>query len=162
MVWSEELRHYVGPKTIDKVSEDRVYVLDDDGIDDGTGVYTKQYSTAQCKRYQEDPDGGQFMNGLNSRLNDPRSGLASNEFTIYATELLDSTDPRTRSPEAEAAKKKEIEQLIERGTWRLALRSELPKDANVLGARFVISVKNSGDEDEFFKARYVVQGHRDR
>jgi hypothetical protein len=79
MVWREELRHYVGPKTIDKVSEDRVYVLDDDGIDDGTGVYTKQYSTAQCKRYQEDPDGGQFMNGLNSRLNDPRSGLASND-----------------------------------------------------------------------------------
>jgi hypothetical protein len=121
MVWREELRYYVGPKTIDKVSEDRVYILDDDGIDDGTGVYTKQYSTAQCKRYQEDSDGGQFMNELNSRFNNPRSGLASNEFTIHATELLDSTDPRTLSPEAEAAKKKEIEQLIERGTCWLAL-----------------------------------------
>jgi Reverse transcriptase (RNA-dependent DNA polymerase) len=88
--------------------------------------------------------------------------LASNEFTIHATELLDSTDPRTRLPAAEAAKKKEIEQLVERGTWRLAHRSEFPKDANVFGARFVISVKNSGDEDEVFKARYVVQVHRDR
>jgi Reverse transcriptase (RNA-dependent DNA polymerase) len=71
-------------------------------------------------------------------------------------------DPRASSPEFTAAKKKEIAGLIEKGTWRVVVRSELPDGANVMGGRFVLTVKDAGTEREVHKARYVVQGFRDK
>ena len=39
--------------------------------------------------------------------------------------------------------------------------SDIPTDANIVGGRFVLAVKNKGTKDEKGKARYVAHGHRD-
>ena len=81
---------------------------------------------------------------------------------VHVTETLTPMDPRKDSPEFIAAKKKEIEGLLKKGTWKVVLQEEVPKDANVLNGRFVLTIKNKDTDDELYKARFVVQGHRDR
>jgi Reverse transcriptase (RNA-dependent DNA polymerase) len=44
----------------------------------------------------------------------------------------------------------------------VTVSSELPTGANVLNGRFVVTIKDVGTEKEIYKARYVVQGHRDK
>ena len=51
---------------------------------------------------------------------------------------------------------------MKRGTWKLVLRDEVPKDANVMGGRFVLAIKDADTDKPTYKARFVVQGHRDR
>jgi len=41
-------------------------------------------------------------------------------------------------------------------------KENVPKDANILGGRFVLSIKDEGTNKEVWKARYVVQGFRDK
>ena len=52
--------------------------------------------------------------------------------------------------------------LVKRGTWTVVSRKVVPKGSNILNGRFLLAVKNKGTEDEAYKARFVVQGHRDR
>ena len=40
--------------------------------------------------------------------------------------------------------------------------SQVPKDANILGGRFVLSMKNIGPKEGQAKARYVAQINRER
>jgi hypothetical protein len=61
-----------------------------------------------------------------------------------------------------SAKEEEIAGLIERGTWKVVPRSELPETANIMNGRFVLSIKNAGTEEEVFKARYLIRGYRDK
>jgi hypothetical protein len=44
----------------------------------------------------------------------------------------------------------------------VTVSSELPTGVNVLNGRFVVTIKDVGTEKEIYKARYVVQGHRDK
>jgi hypothetical protein len=41
-------------------------------------------------------------------------------------------------------------------------KETIPKDAKILNGRFVLTIKNANSDDEICKARYVVQGHKDR
>ena len=59
------------------------------------------------------------------------------------------------------AKRNEMKGLLERGTFSIILREEVPKDANVLPGRFVLAIKSAEDGQVKFKARYVIGGHRD-
>jgi Reverse transcriptase (RNA-dependent DNA polymerase) len=38
----------------------------------------------------------------------------------------------------------------------------MPENPNILGSRFVLTIKDSGTNHELYKARYVVQGFRDK
>jgi Reverse transcriptase (RNA-dependent DNA polymerase) len=58
--------------------------------------------------------------------------------------------------------KREIDGIVEKGTWTVTVRSEMPANANLLGGRFVITIKDIGTERKLYKARDVVQGHRDK
>jgi hypothetical protein len=69
-------------------------------------------------------------------------------------------DPRAAL--LDAAKQKEIQELIERGTWKVVLNDEMPENPNIMGGRFVLTTKDSGTSMEIYKARYVVQGLRDK
>lgn len=92
-----------------------------------------------------------------------RSRSRNNEAPrILITEVLHPRDPRCALPGFSAAKKSEIEGLIKKGTWSLVLRDEIPNNANILGARFVLTLKDMEKEQPKFKARFVVQGHRDK
>ena len=60
------------------------------------------------------------------------------------------------------AKKSEIKGLQRRKTWRVLSKHFLPKEANVLSGRFVLTLKNVGSIEVKAKARYVAQGHKDK
>lgn len=77
---------------------------------------------------------------------------------VHLTEIISIKDPRARSREMTQAKKDEIRGLLDRGTFSVLLREEIPQDANVLPGRF----KSAEDGKIKFKARYVSGGHRDR
>ena len=80
---------------------------------------------------------------------------------IGITETLMPNDKRRNSEIFNEAKEKELKGLIARDTWEKVKLSQLPSDANVLNGRFVLSIKNVGSKDELYKARFVVQGHKD-
>lgn len=60
------------------------------------------------------------------------------------------------------AKEKEIESLLNRGTFKVILLEEIPSDGNVLPGRFVLSIKSTENGEIKYKARYVIGAHRDR
>jgi Reverse transcriptase (RNA-dependent DNA polymerase) len=83
------------------------------------------------------------------------------ESPTWITEIISKKDPRANffGP----AIRKEILGLIDKGTFRLALRAEADDQApNILPSRFVLAIKTSETGDEIYKARLVVGGHRDR
>jgi hypothetical protein len=59
------------------------------------------------------------------------------------------------------AKRKEIQGLIDRATWRVVAKEEVSDSANILGGRFFLAIKDAGTDKEVWKARFVVQGYRD-
>lgn len=79
----------------------------------------------------------------------------------YFTEVLKPNDPRSSSQKFTEAMKVEIDGLMSRGAFKIVESQTLPSDANILGARFVLAIKNVGTAEEKHKARYVVQGHKD-
>lgn len=46
------------------------------------------------------------------------------------------------------AKRKEIKGLVEKGTWKIVLKEEVSKDANILNGRFVFTIKNVNTKEE--------------
>ena len=84
------------------------------------------------------------------------------EDEVYLTEIISKGDNRANSKEMTKAKRQEIMSLLERGTFKVILREEIPKDANVLPGRFVLALKSTEDNNVKYKARYVIGGHRDR
>lgn len=66
-------------------------------------------------------------------------------------------DPRRILPLFSAARRKEVVGLEKKGTFKVVLREDVLKNANVLGGHFVLVIKNVGtDEEEYNKARNVV------
>jgi Reverse transcriptase (RNA-dependent DNA polymerase) len=51
--------------------------------------------------------------------------------------------------------------LIDRGTWRVVAKEEVSDNANILGGRFVLAIKDEVTDKEVWKARFVVQGYLD-
>ena len=69
----------------------------------------------------------------------------------------DPSDQRFEEP-----KKKEIQGLIERGAFKIVPKESVPHGANLLKGRFVLAIKDPGTKDQRFKARFVIQGHKDQ
>ncbi len=61
-----------------------------------------------------------------------------------------------------AARRKEIKGLLERGTFEIIFKREVPSGAHLLPARFVFAIMSTLDGEIKFKARYVICGNRDR
>jgi Reverse transcriptase (RNA-dependent DNA polymerase) len=83
------------------------------------------------------------------------------DYRVGLTYVLTPKDPCRFDPRFRAAKEKEIEGLARRWTWRVVCAEDLPDNANVMGGRFVLTIKNKDTIEEIFKARFVVQGHND-
>jgi Reverse transcriptase (RNA-dependent DNA polymerase) len=82
--------------------------------------------------------------------------------TLTLTETIEIADPRYSSPKAKCTREHEIKGLRDRETWQVVARSDVPENANLLGGRFVMTIEEANTDKEVVKARYVVQGHRDR
>ena len=83
-------------------------------------------------------------------------------YNIHITEILEPSDPRWNSDEAKKAKRKELNDLIRRGTWKVVAYDELPEEPNVMTGGFDISIKNTEKDEPMFKAMFVIHGNRDR
>ena len=66
-----------------------------------------------------------------------------------------------RFQQADRARKREIENLIRRGTCELALEEDVLPGSNITSGSFLIAIKDVGTGKSIFKARFVAHGHRD-
>lgn len=149
-VYKEAEKRWKGPFRVVKVADKQVYV-------DRNGVEA-HYSLDHVL-----PERAVDGEGLIRQIHVGFASLTSlPPPQVFLTEVLHPRDSRGRSSQFEEAKLKEIEGLVKRGTYEVVLKEDVPVDANILGGRFVLSIKNKDTNEEKFKARFVVQGHTDR
>jgi hypothetical protein len=55
------------------------------------------------------------------------------------------------------AKLQELEGITKNGTWQEVWSHEVPKVANKMTGRFILTIKEKGTENEVLKARFVAQ-----
>ena len=162
LVWSEKIVEsriveWLGPFEVLASDEEKklVYVKD---VKTGAA---RPFNVSQVKRYlTPDMVAHCIMSELGEKLH--RFGTSGKDWQVYLTEKLNPNDPRSDSLEMEEAKKAEIRSLSERGTFKVILREDIPRDGNVLSGRFVLTLKSTEDGMIKHKARYVIGGHRDK
>jgi hypothetical protein len=59
-------------------------------------------------------------------------------FAIHASVTIKRNDLRNNSPGLQEAMRREIEGIVDKGTWALTVSSEVPTGANVLSGRFLL------------------------
>ena len=95
------------------------------------------------------------------RLHNSVKQYSTRSIEILATEVIQSSDPRSADPRIIATKYNEIRDLIRRGTFKVVVIEEIPVGVNILTARFVLVIKSSMDGEIKLKARYVAGRHMD-
>ena len=78
---------------------------------------------------------------------------------IHWTEIIHPGDPRSNSPEMLEAIRKEMQGLVQKGTFRLTILPEQER-FNVVPSKFVLCLKHE-DGKTRHKARFVMGGHKD-
>lgn len=163
LTWRENavnnrIGEWLGPFTVLGMDSDKKLVY----VRDAKIGAARPFNVAQVKRYIMPQD---IAQSLFTACHHGLSYFASpheDDNSTHLTEIIAPRDPRADSPGMTQAKKNEIRGLLERGTFRVILREEVPRDANVLPGRFVLAIKSTEDGQVKFKARYVIGGHRDR
>lgn len=162
LVWREKqvnhrIGEWLGPFIVHSFDADRKLVY----IQDSKIGAPRPFNVVQVKRYiTPEVLAHSFFTDIGEGLSSFSSPPDDN--FMYPTEILHPRDPRANGPEMGAAVRKEIKGLLDRGTFKVILREEVPPDANVLPGRFVLAIKSSIDGEVKFKARYVIGGHRDK
>lgn len=77
------------------------------------------------------------------------------------TEVIASVDPRAESAEMKKAIRKEVEGLMSRGCFKVRKTRQVPQNTNVLPCKYVLAVKYGEKDEQRYKARFVLEGHRD-
>jgi hypothetical protein len=96
----------------------------------------RPFSCAQLKHYRS----AATSTAESTRfLKQVTENISNHIYSTNITEIIDKKDPRAHDPRMEAAKRKEIQWLLKRGTFKVILKSEIPDGANVLGGRYVLS-----------------------
>ena len=123
LVWREEvvdsrIGEWLGPFSVSSFEPEKKLVL----VQDDKGGSPKPFNVLQVKPYLEPTDvAHSFMSDLHRALS---YNCTRDDNDIYLTEIIDRQDPRVDSLDMKAAKKKEIRNLLERGTFtRLQLSS---------------------------------------
>lgn len=79
----------------------------------------------------------------------------------FVLENISQKDPRASDEEFRKARKKEVVGLQERNLRRI-VKTKIDKDYNILGGRFILSLKSFGTPNEMVKVRFVAKGLDDR
>jgi len=66
-----------------------------------------------------------------------------------------------KDPRFTQAKIEEIDKLVKMGTYEIVQEAAIPRKGTILQSRFVLTIKDSGEKTEYFKARLVILGHID-
>lgn len=91
-------------------------------------------------------------------LNPTDTEEAHAEIAANLVEMIHNED----DPRFIASRQKEYDGIVAKGGVKPIAISNIPKDANVIGNRFVICIKDPGTDIQRFKARWILQGHHDR
>lgn len=148
-VYRERSSRWEGPFTITKTREKEVWVTD--------GNREQHFNRCQVI---PDPDDAsdkelrRLLSGFENLKSGPPPG-------ILLTEVLHPADPRSKGEHFDEARAKEVCGLLKRKAFKVVCKDEVANDANILGGRFVLAIKNAETEEPLFKARFVVQGHTD-
>jgi Reverse transcriptase (RNA-dependent DNA polymerase) len=151
LVFRERPPGFVGPYKIASIFGKTFNIHFPDGT-------IKPFSRSQVKHYhrQLEPE-SLASNILSHALNSTQEDILDTRVTA----VIQYGDPRARDPRMVEAKRKEIRGLLARETFKIVSKREIPQVANVLKGRYVISIKDIGTLNETWKARFVIQGHRD-
>lgn len=150
MVYSEKMKKWISNIRVVQLSSKQVWVNYNNRV-------------IKVSRTQVLPQPlGEGNNGISSLLKRLYPLNSMPHPNILLTEVLQPNDERCESEAFDLAKAKEIIGLLEKGAFRVVLREDIGEDANILGGRFVLTIKHKDTENELFKARFVVQGHLDR
>jgi len=133
------LKHYTGPHLV--VHIDAKNAL----LDLGERTGPRSFNISQLKAAQL-PSMSEFIRETQTRA--------------FFTEVIDPSDPR--SALFSDAKRREIEGLIDRGTFPIVLQRDVEYEPNIIPSRFVLAIKKADDGTEAYKARFVLGGHRDK
>jgi len=66
-----------------------------------------------------------------------------------------------RSEETDHARRREIENLLRRGTWELDIKGDVPSGSNIISVSFAISIKDVEKDNPIFKSRFAAHGNRE-
>lgn len=80
---------------------------------------------------------------------------------IKSVDEFTSRNSRAADTACVAPVQEELDGFFSRDVFRLVQKSSLPAKPNLPGGRIIRCVKNVGTSSEKYKARIVVQGHRD-
>lgn len=158
LVWRENtisnrIGEWLGPFSIKKIDRKRKLIW--------ITEHQNPFNITQIKKYHPpDKCADQLMDQINNCFN--LFSSPSLNCDIHLTEILHPTDLRASSPEMNEAKKAKIKGLLKRGTFKIILKRDVPKNGNILPGRFVLAIKSLVDRKIKFKARYVIGGHRDK
>jgi transposase InsO family protein len=123
LVFREDPEGFSGPFTVQNVVSKTVFVTNDQGN-------VKPFSCTQVKPFKQIDDPQTKAAEVVTRL---CSSVAAEIHRTFVTEVITTSDPRSDDPRMKAAKQKEIRGLLERGTFKIVLRNDIPKGANKLG-----------------------------
>jgi hypothetical protein len=108
-----------------------------------------RFSTQQIKPFLRDSpstdvdeDAIEITQAMLSRFTSTDAKEKSPPFQVHLSEVIGPSGPRAAL--FNAAKQKEIQGLIECGTWKLVLKDDMPENPNIMGGRFVLTIKKSG------------------
>ena len=182
-VWREKEKTYTGPFTVSNVSPDNSQITVDDREDPDGGRFSSDcirpapsaedvlfseiaplveehlseaaLAARQRARRVSSDDEVTFVTSAYGVENDDDS------FPIYVSEVVHPKDPRADSKQFVEAKMKELTNLLQRGTFKVVLKEEVPAECNVMSSRIVLTIKDKDTDQERYKARFVVRGFSD-
>lgn len=79
---------------------------------------------------------------------------------IKLVKIIEYDSPLVQMLDFIAAKNKEVEGMKMRKVWKKMDSSSVPENANIVGGRFVLTLKNFSTPEETAKVRYFAQGYK--
>jgi hypothetical protein len=127
--WREKEKRYVGPIPILNLSADGTQVTLSVDVDHRSGVFS-----SDCIRPAPEM-ADVFLSSVQSHLISFSGGdshracytFFAEDTPVFVTESVPNTDPRAKEPCFEAAKQKELLGMLERGTFEIVLREDIPQ-----------------------------------
>jgi hypothetical protein len=87
-----------------------------------------------------DEDAIEITHAMQSRFTSTDAKEKSPPFQVHLSDVIEPSDPRATL--FDAAKQKKVQGLIERGMRKVVLKDEMPENPNIMGGRFVLTIKD--------------------
>ena len=149
-VYRETSKRWEGPFTVTKTTPKIISVTD--------GTKVRQFNISSVLPVAPETNDADLKYDMQMIGKDE----AAYVYPIYVTEVLKKSDARYKNKKSEDAIQLEITGLLNRKAFAFVHEKDVPPNANILGGRIILAIKNPNTPTERYKARFIVQGHKDR